>query len=110
MLCHLYFELQDQEKKDGVTSTGKPVTDTTTNTEGEKCTKCDKVGESLFVCTVSLYLGGLIFIACLRGAHVWFTVQRAANFWIGGCTPSGVGRERRQMIKSTMKIRGFKIL
>ena len=59
----LYFQLQDQEKTDGVTSTGKVVRDPTKNTEGEKCAKCDKVGESLLVCTVSLYFRCLIFIA-----------------------------------------------
>ena len=54
------FSLKDQEKKDGVTSTGKKVVDPTENTEGEKCAKCEKVGESLLVCTVSFLAGKAI--------------------------------------------------
>jgi hypothetical protein len=47
----------------------------------------------------------LIFIACFRGVLVLFTVRRAANYWIGGCTPSGVGRERRKRRKGIRKRR-----
>ena len=47
--------VKDQEKSDGVTSTGKPVVDATGNVDGEKCEKCKKVGENLFICTVRIY-------------------------------------------------------
>ena len=52
------FSLKDQEKKDELTSTGKKVVDPTENTE--KCAKCEKVGESLLVCTVSFLAGKAI--------------------------------------------------
>ena len=39
MLCNSYFQLQDQEKTDGVTSTGKVVRDPTMNTKGEASQK-----------------------------------------------------------------------
>ena len=58
------YLFQDQEKVDGVTSTGKAVTDPTSNDKGQKCAKCGVVGESLLVCTVSL-----IKLFCVRGIN-----------------------------------------
>ena len=46
---HFY---QEQERKDGVTGDGRPVTDLTENREGEVCTKCGNVGEQLLTCSV----------------------------------------------------------
>ena len=46
--------MQEQEKEDGVTTTGKPVVDPVENTDGEKCERCDKVGEKLWVCSVTI--------------------------------------------------------
>ena len=43
-----------------MTSTGKLVVDPKKNTDGEKCAKCEKVGESLLVCTVSCLAGKAI--------------------------------------------------
>jgi hypothetical protein len=39
-----------------VSSTGKPVMDPTSNKDGEKCAKCEVVGESLLVCSVWLHI------------------------------------------------------
>ena len=44
--------VQDQEKADGISSTGKPVVNATENSTGEKCAKCGRVGEALLLCTV----------------------------------------------------------
>ena len=44
--------VQDQEKADGISSTGKPVVNATENNTGEKCAKCGRVGEALLLCTV----------------------------------------------------------
>ena len=54
--CHLSnSNSQDREKADGVTSTGKPVAETTANEGNQKCEKCKKVCESLLVCTVRFF-------------------------------------------------------
>ena len=39
-----------------MSSTGKPVMDPTSNKDGEKCAKCEVVGESLLVCSVWLHI------------------------------------------------------
>ena len=41
--------VQDQEKTDGISSTGKPVVNATENNTGEKCDKCGRVGEALLL-------------------------------------------------------------
>ena len=62
-LKHWYRNnIKDQEKADGVTSTGKPVVDVTGNDDGEKCEKCDKIGDSLLICSVKiLFYNALVF-------------------------------------------------
>ena len=44
---------QEQERKDGFTADGKPVTAPSDNMEGQKCAKCGMVGESLMICGVN---------------------------------------------------------
>ena len=51
--ANVTINLQEQEKADGVTTTGKPVVEPRENREGEECKKCGQVGEELWVCSVS---------------------------------------------------------
>ena len=49
------FTFKEQEKKDGVTTTGKPIVEPRQNKDGEKCQKCDNVGEEVWVCSVIIH-------------------------------------------------------
>ena len=42
-----------QHREDGVTTTGQDVIVPVTNTDGTKCSRCQIVGEDLYICTVS---------------------------------------------------------
>ena len=57
----LTLKLKAQEKKDGVTTTGKPIVEPIQNEGGEVCEKCDIVGNELWVCPVIISLISLEF-------------------------------------------------
>ena len=52
--CYVHNTMQEQEKKDGVTGDGKALGVETENVEGESCTKCGIIEESLLLCSVRI--------------------------------------------------------
>jgi hypothetical protein len=82
------FSFQDQEKEDGVTSTGKLVVDPKKNTDGEKCAMCEKVGESLLVCTVSCLAGKAIPKHCCL--FIFLNLENQHNLYLGRKTIANI--------------------
>ena len=47
--------LKEQQARDGVTTTGKPVAVPRSNDSGQKCKKCETIGEELWMCPVRTF-------------------------------------------------------